>query len=67
MSEENNRGRHAGEEFRDEPWMTPPPRRKMPKIMRKALIILGLIALAVLIYYIYLLLNPAVGRHVEYS
>ena len=46
--------------------MIPPEKRKMPRMMKKVLIIAGVIALAVLAVYIYMLLNPSVGRHVEY-
>ncbi len=68
MNVEPNRGRHAKQAQADgrPPWMIPPEKRKMPRMMKKVLIIAGVIALAVLAVYIYMLLNPSVGRHVEY-
>ena len=68
MDRNTEQGRHAQPVQADgrPPWMIPPKKRKMPKPMKKLLVVLGVIALAVLAVYIYLLLNPSVGRHVEY-
>ena len=68
MNMEPNRGRYAKPAQADgrPPWMIPPGKRKMPRMMKKVLIIAGVAALAVLAVYIYMLLNPSVGRHVEY-
>ena len=66
MRNNEGRDRHAMGD-REAPWLMPPKQRRMPKIVRKILFALGLIALLILIGYIILLLNPSLMRHVEYS
>ncbi len=66
MRDRANRGRHAmGNQ--EAPWLVPPKKRGTPRIVRKILFALGLIALLILIGYIVLMLNPSLIRHVEYS
>ena len=50
-------GRHAAPDGRP-PWLIHPKKGRMPKTFRKILIILAIAALAVIGYYIYLVLNP---------
>ena len=60
-----NRTRRRTGADRQEPWLMPPRKRKMPKIVRKLLMVLALIALLIIVGYIYLLLNPSVWKNWE--
>lgn len=50
-------GKHARAEER--PWLVHPKKHRTPKIMKKLLILIGIIALLVIAYYLYLILNPS--------
>ncbi len=69
MNQEPYRGKHAAntESGGTPPWLVPPKKGRMPKLVKKLLVILCIAALAALAVYVYYLLNPAVGRHVEYK
>lgn len=57
MKNEPSYGRHAAPDGRP-PWLTHPKKHRMPKLFRKILVALIVIAILILGYYIYLILNP---------
>jgi len=67
--EESYRGRHAAspQGSGTPPWLVPPAKRPMPKLVKKLLVAACVLAFAALCVYLYYLLNPAVGRVVEYK
>ena len=58
MRNEPSYGRHARRQEDRPPWLTHPKKSGMPKLFRKILLVIAILALLALGYYIYLLLNP---------
>ena len=67
MRKDEYRGRHSAPQdpYARAPWQTHPRKRGIPGPLRKVLTLVIILALVALGVYIYLLLNPTVGRHME--
>ena len=67
MRKDGYRGRHSAPQdpYARAPWQTHLKKRGTPRLLRKVITLAVILALVALGVYIYLLLNPMVGRHME--